>query len=388
MKITKIAMEPSPTVIFVQTQPSQLDAPFYSLLSRLTARRILVALLNGGQPTRSDIDPELGFVPQFPKPLQDYPILCLPRGSIGVRRLIRVVLDYRPRMVIVQDQTWCEKALIALVCRRAGIAVAMRSDKNHISHGARVGPSLNLERWVVSGLFDALAPVSRLTSEYYGWKSPESTWWFPYSSLASKFVRPPSAGLATERIHGRLGIPQGKTVFLAVAKFVERENPMAVLRAFAEVRAKCADAALIFVGAGPLEDQLKSFVSSTSVDDVHFVGYVPFAQLQDYFFASDVFVHLARSEPWGTSPQDALLACMALVTSSQVGSGVCHLTSDLARYVVGVDDDQAAAAVMLELVGMPSQRAHFAPAWREVHSIYTVESLAGWWANKIKLGAH
>jgi glycosyltransferase involved in cell wall biosynthesis len=158
---------------------------------------------------------------------------------------------------------------------------------------------------------------------------------------------------------------------------------MAALRAFAEVQADCPDASLIFVGAGPLEDQLKDFVSSRGVDEVHFTGYVPFEQLHEYFFASDVFLHLARSEPWGASPQDALVSNMALVVSSQVGSGVCHLTGDLARYVVGVNDDQAAAAVMIELVGPPSKREHFEPAWKAVHSMYTAESLARWWANRI-----
>lgn len=376
-------MQLGPEVLFVQSQPSQLDAPFYSLLSQLCGGRIMVALLNDGQTERRDIDPELGFVPQFPKLAHDYSLLSLPRGGSGINRLIDSIWKCRPHLVVVQDQAWREKVFISLACRRAGISVAMRSDKNHISHGARSGAALALERWVVRRLFDVLAPVSQLTSDYYDWKRPESTWWFPYPSLASKFKRGPGSDVTRRIIRYRLGIPDEKTVFLAVIKFVDRENPMAVLRSFAAVRARCPDASLILVGAGPLKDKLTEFISSRSVSDAHFVGYVPFERLQEYFFASDVFIHLARSEPWGASAQDALVANMALVVSCQVGSGVCHLTGDLAQYVVGVDDDQAATAAMVNLVGPLSKRKHFEPAWEAVDKMYTAESLARWWASRI-----
>lgn len=370
-------------VLFVQTQPSQLDAPFYSLLARLLDKRLLVALLNDSFDERRDIDPELGFIPQFPTPERDYPIACLPRGAHGIRLLIELIHRTRPGIVVVQDQTWREKSRISSACRRAGIPVAMRSDKNPISRGARTGAGLALERFIVRRLFDAIAPVSRLTRDYYGWHDGESIWWFPYPSSSRKFQRTAAAGGLRASVRERLGIPDTRTVFLSVLKFVDRENPMAVLRAFAHAKASSRDISLILVGAGPLEASMRQFIASRGISDVHLVGYVPFAQLHEYFFAADVFVHLARNEPWGVSAQDALVANMALVVSSGVGAGLCHLSGDLARYVVPVDDDRAAGESMLELVGSPSKRAHFAPAWTAVCSMCTDESLARWWATRI-----
>ena len=46
-------------VLFVQNQPSQLDDPFYSLLSQKRPGSVELALLNGESSERNEIDPEL-----------------------------------------------------------------------------------------------------------------------------------------------------------------------------------------------------------------------------------------------------------------------------------------------------------------------------------------
>ena len=70
-----------------------------------------------------------------------------------------------------------------------------------------------------------------------------------------------------------------------------------------------------------MEAQLKAKVNDLRIENIYFCGYIPYLRLQDFFWAADVFVHLAWIGPWEVSPQDALVANMWLVTSNRVGSG-------------------------------------------------------------------
>ena len=169
-------------VLFLQSQPSQLDAPFYSELTRCLGGGVALALLNGDNALRVDPDPELGFVPDFPALPRNVETITLPRGREGTVAAGRIIAERKPRMVLVQDQPWVEKMKLVAHCRRAGVRALMRSDKNDISVTARKGMPRAVERGVVRVLFDGFAPVSWLTEEYYGWTAQDEICPFPYCS--------------------------------------------------------------------------------------------------------------------------------------------------------------------------------------------------------------
>ena len=110
-----------------------------------------------------------------------------------------------------------------------------------------------------------------------------------------------------------------------------------------------------------------------------FPGFVPFRELQNYFFAADTFLHFAEREPWGVSPQDALIAGLGLVTSDRVGAGLVFLEGDLARFTVSLADHVAAVERMIELCDNPASTTLFAAARTKAEG-YTVVSCARRWA--------
>ncbi len=370
-------------ILFVQSAPSQLDSSFYSELSKRTGGRIALALMHDGNAHRTQADPELGVIPQFP-PLSDgYPILHLPsemRG--GLKKLIALTVKLRPHLLVVQDQSWHSKIVISIACRLAGVKVIMRSDKNELSSTSKTGLLRLVEVFLVKALFDGIAPVSKLTVAYYRWSGTGKIWWFPYPSSKSKFARDKMYWDIRRRVRDSFNIPESHCVYLAVVKFVERENPDGVIHAFHELQKINSDVSLLIVGAGPMESQLKARVNDLRIENIYFCGYIAYSGLQDFFWAADVFVHLAWVGPWEVSPQDALVAKMCLVTSNRVGSGVCHLDGELSRFVVAPDDPLAAAQAMLE-ASAPNAMKHFAKAWASVTKYFTSEELAKWWADEI-----
>lgn len=367
------------SVLFVQSAQSQLDACFYSELSNRVPGRVLVAIMNDGGATRREVDPELGLIPQFPELETGYSTVHFrSERSGGLKSLLKLILSRRPGLVVVQDQSWVAKLVISAVTRFSGGKVAMRSDKNSLSHNAREGLPHRLECLLVNFAFNLLAPVSDLTREYYQWRRTDWIVPFPYPSSAKKFRRNADCCASRVGVRRKLGIPDDSQVFLVVAKFVERENVAGVIAAFSRVVAISKDAHLIVVGSGPLETKLRELVRELGLFNVHFTGYMPYENLQETFWASDIFVHLARIEPWGVSPQDALVACMKLVTSDRVGSGVVHLQGDLGRFLVRHDDPDEAAVAMCLALDVPA--SVFEPAWRAVDASFTAEGLSTIWS--------
>lgn len=368
--------------LFVQTQPSQLDAPFYSNLAKLTNNEMVLVVMNPAGNLRKDVDPELGLVPVFPPLDMNYRVSHVQRGWIGVAQLFRLIRELSPHSVIVQDQPLLIKIAISVFSRMQGAIVGMRSDKNHISQKARTGILLFAERAFVKLLFKVLCPVSPLTILYYGWADEETIWQFPYSTSLSKYSRPSNYDELRAGFREKLGIPSDAVVFLSVLKFVDRENPRAVLQAFSEVLKQKPRSWMIIVGDGPQMGEMETLSKDLRLQNVLFPGYVPYSELEQYFFASDVFVHLPKSEPWGISPQDALVAGLRLLTSDNVGAGVVHLSGSLARFVVPLSDPENIGKRLCELAFDSGVEKEFFGAAKAVTEGFSSESVAKDWANR------
>jgi glycosyltransferase involved in cell wall biosynthesis len=170
----------------------------------------------------------------------------------------------------------------------------------------------------------------------------------------------------------------------AVMRAVALQTPRIVVvsdipHSFETVAALRPHACLIALGDGPQLPEIRNYCTARGRDRVYFPGFVPFRELQNYFFAADTFLHFAEREPWGVSPQDALIAGLGLVTSDRVGAGLVFLEGDLARFVVPLSDNAAAVERMIELCDHPAGAARFAAARAKAEG-YTVVSCASRWA--------
>jgi len=111
-------------------------------------------------------------------------------------------------------------------------------------------------------------------------------------------------GIDTESFHAStdpletrrsLGIPPRATVIGTVGRLTEVKRQDLLLRAFARVRARVADAHLLLLGDGPLRGALRGQAGELGLSDcVHFAGYRPHSA--PYLRTMDVFALTSRSE--------------------------------------------------------------------------------------------
>ncbi len=116
-----------------------------------------------------------------------------------------------------------------------------------------------------------------------------------------------------------LGIPPDRLVILFAGKFEEKKRPQDLLAAF--TAAGLADAALLFVGAGPLEGLLRK--TAAGVPHVYFAGFQNQTQMPRTYAAGDLLVlpSLGGGETWGLCVNEAMCLSRPVVVSNHVGCG-------------------------------------------------------------------
>lgn len=103
------------------------------------------------------------------------------------------------------------------------------------------------------------------------------------------------------------------------------------------------DVTLVVGGSGHLTDQLQRFVELLDIDEqVEFVGYVPEAELADYYASADLFVSPSRSEPFGITIVEALSTGTRVVASQ---SGVAEILPPECLVEVDTDSDSIADGI-------------------------------------------
>jgi len=156
---------------------------------------------------------------------------------------------------------------------------------------------------------------------------------------------------------GRLGLPDGAPVVLAVGGLNERKNPLGLMRAFALLRDDLPDARLAFVGSGPLAGAVDTAASTMGLDDaVVRTGVLPNEGVTDWMTACDVTALVSLVEPLGVAALEAMASGRPVVGTS-VG-GLREVVPDgVAGVIVDPRDDAAIAAGLARMVASPPDPA-------------------------------
>ncbi|MEO8192487.1 MAG: glycosyltransferase family 4 protein [Gemmatimonadales bacterium] len=134
-------------------------------------------------------------------------------------------------------------------------------------------------------------------------------------------LNPAAKALARSDIRSELGFAASDFVFISVAKLQDRKRPFDLLDAFGEAAAVRPEAALVYVGDGPLRQELAAAVRQRHLEDrVRIAGFVNQADLPRWYAAADCMVLPSDSrETWGLAVNEALASGMPVIVSDAVG---------------------------------------------------------------------
>lgn len=321
-------------VAFIVEFPTQFEVPFYQFVDRWIKEQELRNGFNQAQPNeRWAFHVIYNYTDQ-----QDYHDVELEQ-KVGwgfnlyegythfiadkkdIVRSVSELLDREKYDFVILNGYKNSYQGLAEACKRRNIPIALRIDA--------VGYHLSLVQFLLRRFylpyayrhFDHFFAVGSETRKYLQRLgiADERIHYFSYATDDAWFAQQSQDREAIQSIKDQWGIKAEK-IILSVAKFVPRESPWDLLKAF--VALNDPELALVLVGDGVEMAILKAFAHPYPHLAVYFTGYVPYPQLPYYYGMSSIFVHPAQHEPWGVSVQEALACGCAVIASDKVGAAV------------------------------------------------------------------
>ncbi len=179
--------------------------------------------------------------------------------------------------------------------------------------------------------------------------------------------RPDVDGAPVRARHGVTGRP----VIVCVSRLVPRKGQDRLIEALPEVRRQIPGAALLLVGRGPYEKDLRALAKRCGVsDDVIFTGGVDAAELPAHFAAGDVFAMPCRTRRFGMDVEGLGIVFLEAsasglpVVAGDSGGAPDAVRPGITGEVVDGRDVAAVAADIVRLLGTPEVAARYGAAGR------------------------
>ena len=114
---------------------------------------------------------------------------------------------------------------------------------------------------------------------------------------------------------------EGKTVFLYVGQFIPRKGLIELVRAWKEFAPAAETAALVLVGGGMTEPEIKAYIERNRVPNVVLTGRVEYDRIVRYYAMADCYVMPTLSDNWSLVVPEAMACGLPVLCSKYNG---CH----------------------------------------------------------------
>ena len=276
-----------------------------------------------GQEVKWDIPLIEGYYSEFLSNISPWPSLSTFWGLINPA-IIRHLRSSEYDAVLIHGWARFTYWLTMLTAFVSDIPVLMRGETNSLIPVDNSKAAL--KRFILTRLFDrtsAFLSIGRHSAEFYrAYGAPqEKIYTVPYA-VDNEFFLAKAKELLPKKLELKeaLGIPADLPVVLFTGKLIAVKRPLDLLMAFSKVSRK-VKSALVFVGAGPLRDELEEYVRAHNLQHVYFMGFQNQTDIPKFYSLADVFVLPSNSETWGLVVNEAMCFGLPIVLSDCVGAG-------------------------------------------------------------------
>jgi glycosyltransferase involved in cell wall biosynthesis len=169
-----------------------------------------------------------------------------------------------------------------------------------------------------------------------------------------------------------LSLPSAGTMIVSVARLVPQKNHFLLLDAFNILQQVCRNCFLVFVGDGPLRDNLKERVRQLNITKkIFFPGEV--IEPEPYLKAADIFTLSSNHEGLPLSMLEAMKAGLPVVATK--AGGIPEAVDDsLNGYLVDIGDTQDFASSLIKMVRSKKLKAFGSRARKKVLTEFNIRN--------------
>jgi 1,2-diacylglycerol 3-alpha-glucosyltransferase len=169
-----------------------------------------------------------------------------------------------------------------------------------------------------------------------------------------------------------LGFSLEDILFIYSGRLATEKNLPMVIKSFNAVAQAVDNAHLLIVGSGTVEDILKEMAMQTIAPDrIHFTGRVPYDELPEYLFLSDVFVTASTSEVHPLSVIEAMASGLPVLGIAS--PGIEDTVEDGITGMLSSNDPLVFTAKMMRLCLDKDLRLNMSRAALEASKRYSIE---------------
>ena len=112
-----------------------------------------------------------------------------------------------------------------------------------------------------------------------------------------------------------------KIIYLFSGKFIQRKNPLAILRVINKINLliKKNNNFFIFIGDGSEKEKCLEYSKKNNINNVFFLGFVNQKQIVNYYHLADFLIVPSKFETWGLVVNEAMAASTGCIVTSSVG---------------------------------------------------------------------
>jgi glycosyltransferase involved in cell wall biosynthesis len=364
----------------VSTHPIQYYAPLFRRLAETPGLAVRVFYLwdfgaaerhdpGFGQALRWDIDLLGGydheFVPNRSRRPGTHHFWGIDNPTLPAR-----VAAFRPDAVLLVGYNYPSFLRLLFSPRLARCRFLLRGDSHRLV--PRRGPKAAVRRALLAALFKRFAGflyVGAANRRYYLHHGvPERKLFFsPHAVDNDRFTAArPEAEREARAWRRELGIGDDQRVVLFAGKFEAVKRPLDLVEAFRA--AAPSDAALLLVGSGPLEGEMRRRAAGHS--GVHFAPFQNQSRMPRTLAAADVVALPSASETWGLVVNEALCLGRPVLVSDRVGCAEDLVEPGATGWVFSAEDVGGLAAALRQALAPGVDLRGMGERGREVVSRY------------------
>jgi glycosyltransferase involved in cell wall biosynthesis len=290
-------------------------------------------------------------------------------GSLINPGIVSELRRHRYDALIVNGHNHATYLLAMLAAKTLGTAVMMRCE-THLGLQRSAFKKLvrkPLLSFLYNRVCDLCLPIGTLNKEFYLFHGVDRNRLFtvPYT-VDNEYFTLAARQYAGPDLREELGIPQGKPIVLFASKLLSRKRPMDLLLAFHRLQAQGVNAALLFVGSGERELELKNYVREHQLSDVYFLGFRNQSELPKFYSMADVFVFPSENEPWGLVLNEVMCAGLPVVASREIGAVPDLVHHGVNGFTYGAGDIDQLSSCLIQLLEAPEKRRLMAKESRTI----------------------
>ena len=222
-------------------------------------------------------------------------------------------------VVVAHTHTFMTTIAAARAARRAGKPFVLIQNNPYIDYKfpldlVQQTADATIGRYTIKAA-DRLVAISEFTADYLRRLAPGRS--VEVMHLGADIERfSPVDRAARDAIRRRLGLPENAFVALTVRRLFYRNGLDTLLEAAVQLRDR-AGVHVVIGGSGPERGEIEAGIRRSGLGNVHVVGFVPSADLPDYYRAADVFVLPTRTaEGFGLVLMEAAASGVASIATN------------------------------------------------------------------------